>query len=559
MLFPLLFTLLTLLSLLARPTSSTPTTGAPGLAPRLPLSTLHQHPQQWNLYLLSLISLQSTPEPSALSYYSLASIHGAPHTPFQSRPPAVPQNTGYCPHSSILFGAWHRPYLALYEQSLVSHATRIAARFRGSERARYIEAARTLRTPYWDWAADGATAWPVELSAETVQIRRPGAQRAETVPNPLRSYRFQTRYAGLPGRAEVRAAAVANSVSADATEREHGDIAALLSPLRREVWQMLQITNTTAFATSAGENNDDNDADAFSLEGTHNTLHNAAAGWMTSPELAAFDPLFWIHHATADRQLALWQALHPRAAPLVPRPAEQAVYNYPAGTVQSDETPLYPFRHAGGRWFTARDVDSVEKMWGLGYTYPELPARADATTLAAAARRAVDTMYRPRGLSVGGASGAAFRVASASADDGEGAGEGGNTTSTEWLLSLQISRAAVTQSFSVDVQLAGKRVASVSVLGGSAAGMRGAVVLTEALAGEDAQGRTGVAEYLEKELVVAAPRAVGGGGDVEGVTVRVRVSAAEVTRAEGEADVYGPWQVFGDVGEAVMARMEDGQ
>jgi tyrosinase len=33
---------------------------------------------------------------------------------------------GYCPHVSSLFGSWHRPYLALFEQILHDRAVDIA-------------------------------------------------------------------------------------------------------------------------------------------------------------------------------------------------------------------------------------------------------------------------------------------------------------------------------------------------------------------------------------------------------------------------------------------------
>lgn len=31
---------------------------------------------------------------------------------------------------------------------------------------------------------------------------------------------------------------------------------------------------------------------------------------MGFPEVAAFDPVFWLHHANVDRLFAMWQALH---------------------------------------------------------------------------------------------------------------------------------------------------------------------------------------------------------------------------------------------------------
>jgi tyrosinase len=32
---------------------------------------------------------------------------------------------------------------------------------------------------------------------------------------------------------------------------------------------------------------------------------------MEFPEVAAFDPVFWLHHANVDRLFAMWQALNP--------------------------------------------------------------------------------------------------------------------------------------------------------------------------------------------------------------------------------------------------------
>lgn len=37
----------------------------------------------------------------------------------------------------------------------------------------------------------------------------------------------------------------------------------------------------------------------------------SSQGTMTFLEVAAFDPLFFIHHASTDRIFALWQQLHP--------------------------------------------------------------------------------------------------------------------------------------------------------------------------------------------------------------------------------------------------------
>jgi tyrosinase len=98
-------------------------------------------PDQWNLYLLGLGSLQWVPQSDPLSYYGLASggyyyrwqitnanvenpgIHGRPFQTWGDVPGLEHKlgTSGYCPHSNTLFLGWHRPYLALFEVGRRNH------------------------------------------------------------------------------------------------------------------------------------------------------------------------------------------------------------------------------------------------------------------------------------------------------------------------------------------------------------------------------------------------------------------------------------------------------
>ncbi|KIL84922.1 hypothetical protein FAVG1_11792 [Fusarium avenaceum] len=57
----------------------------------------------------------------------------------------------------------------------------------------------------------------------------------------------------------------------------------------------------------------------ISLEYIHNNVHNltggsdyaAGMGHMSDVPVAAFDPIFWLHHVQIDRLLAMWQCLYP--------------------------------------------------------------------------------------------------------------------------------------------------------------------------------------------------------------------------------------------------------
>jgi tyrosinase len=60
---------------------------------------------------------------------------------------------GYCTHGSNLFGPWHRPYLALFEQILHDRAMDIANEFpAGTARDQAMKIAHKVRLPFWDWA-----------------------------------------------------------------------------------------------------------------------------------------------------------------------------------------------------------------------------------------------------------------------------------------------------------------------------------------------------------------------------------------------------------------------
>jgi tyrosinase len=47
------------------------------------------------------------------------------------------------------------------------------------------------------------------------------------------------------------------------------------------------------------------------LEGIHNSVHVWVGGTMGQIPWAAYDPIFWAHHAMIDRLWRLWQLHHP--------------------------------------------------------------------------------------------------------------------------------------------------------------------------------------------------------------------------------------------------------
>ena len=82
---------------------------------RQDIRTLQNSGPAFDLYILALQQLTREDQSSQLSYYQVAGIHGLPYTEWDGV--SGQYSAGYCPHTSILFPTWHRPYLALFEVS----------------------------------------------------------------------------------------------------------------------------------------------------------------------------------------------------------------------------------------------------------------------------------------------------------------------------------------------------------------------------------------------------------------------------------------------------------
>lgn len=135
----------------------------------------------------------------------------------------------------------------------------------------------------------------------------------------------------------------------------------------------------------------------LNLEDIHNNVHDWTGGpfggFMASVPVAAFDPIFWLHHwcvtapckhevlllifarfnSNVDRQIAIWQALYKDEwfddAPGLLTDAKGNWSTAP-NTLCTPTTLLAPFHcDSEGDYYTS---DAVRYWTTLGYTYPEL-------------------------------------------------------------------------------------------------------------------------------------------------------------------------------------------
>ena len=199
--------------------------------------------------------------------------------------------TTYCAHGAPGFFTWHRAYLVAFENALRSVGCHV-----------------TL--PYWNWSSGPTTGVPAACRTATY-VNRAGA----TVANPLYS---GPRPSG--GQTSRRAT-----------------------------------IDTTAFddlATSAQAAMSEADFASFQnqINGVHGLVHVRTGGDMGDVPTAAYDPIFFLHHANIDRLWADWQTAHPGALP-----AAEASFE------------LQPFpRPYSVQWQTGSDVESTV---ALGYRY----------------------------------------------------------------------------------------------------------------------------------------------------------------------------------------------
>ncbi|KAH9819777.1 Di-copper centre-containing protein [Teratosphaeria destructans] len=367
-----------------------------GVQPRLEIRELQQNVDQWNLYLLGLARWQATNQSDKLSYYQVAGIHGRPYIPWDGvGQGSGPGSPGYCRHVSNIFLPWHRPYLALVEQTLFENIIDVVNEFpAGAERQRYASAALSFRLPYWDWAAspaDGASVWPDALTAGTVTVNMPNG--TSTIRNPLLSYQFhpvsQDDFFYNPFASWSETMRYPTNWSSAAVSQD-----SLVGPIldnnrigfQDRLYNLFtNYNNFTQFGNEAWES--EAIANADSLESIHDAIHSITGmnGDMTYLDYSAFDPVFWLHHAMIDRCFALWQAIWTDSYVEPMAQVEQSYYSS-VGDVEDVNSPLEPFHaSSNGTFWTSATVRDLRVF---GYTYEAL-----GNGSVAAVKAAINSLY----------------------------------------------------------------------------------------------------------------------------------------------------------------------
>lgn len=393
-------------------------TGASGTAiyPRLEIRELFSNkPNQWTLLILAMQAFQAQSQSSATSYYQIAGIHGVPRQNWNGvgQCSTCSGTDGYCTHDSVLFPAWHRAYMALFEQQFLTVVNQIAASYPTAQQAAMKGAASTMRFPFWDWAAQPRPNYPTLpniVTQKTVTVNGPSG--SVTINNPLFRHDFadpSDMYYSPFVDWDVTLR-YPNSDANTASSVEQSAITAfdnIRPSIQDQVYQLfstcadyLHFSNDDAGSSSTACSN--------SLEGIHNTIHTTAGGpgtstvsggHMTYLPTAAFDPIFWLHHCNVDRLFAMWQTLHPSSYG-ASQAAPHNTWTIASGSTQNANSPLAPFyKDTNGNFWTTNEVQSWNTTFH--YTYPEF---YDSNGSQAAIASYVNKLYGPSATATAGSS-----------------------------------------------------------------------------------------------------------------------------------------------------------
>lgn len=214
-------------------------------------------------------------------------------------------------HGTPYFLPWHRAYLYFFERAL-----------RDAER-NALRREPSAMVAWWDWRTPAGRQGRIPRSFD--------AAEADGEPNPLRSAAVGRRALDEGRQRGVEVAAE--------TERRPSLETSLPLPTSDEVETLLSERDFGTFTDR--------------LDTIHGGVHMWVGGHMTEIDFAAFDPIFWAHHAMVDRLWRMWQLRHGRPGP--------------PSSIFDDALP--PFR------MTVRQTLSVT---ALGYDYAGASASAAA-------------------------------------------------------------------------------------------------------------------------------------------------------------------------------------
>jgi tyrosinase len=257
------------------------------------LSTISKWEPTLLWYAKAVGEMSTRPATDPTSWRFQAGVHGYSKRsdPFVGAGP-IPKKAvtdkfwGQCQHGSWFFLPWHRMYLGLFEQIVRAAVVKLGG-----------PADWTL--PYWNYS--DAT----NPNAKTLPPAFREPKLPDGSPNPL----FVIR-----GVTILRAPAITGGNPAAIPDRDV-DITGCLEKTFFSPTTDITVGDLGFGGPDTAANHDGHFFGVRSIESVpHNAIHmdvggDQTLGWMTDPDTAALDPIFWMHHANIDRLWAVWNRM----------------------------------------------------------------------------------------------------------------------------------------------------------------------------------------------------------------------------------------------------------
>ncbi|KAH9484703.1 Tyrosinase [Psilocybe cubensis] len=272
---------------------------------RREIATFVNDVRQFSLYVQALQIYYDRVRTDVVSHWQIGGIHGQPYVDWNGTPSG---GRGYCVHRTPLFPTWHRPYIVLFEQEVQKIAREIAAAYT-HDRPAWEEAAAALRQPYWGWDNIATVVPPLQVTTSpTVNIVKAHSPTPVSVPNPFLTYAYPAGANSVfspPFNIWPRTTRHPDASGNSQPALLRAALEAVGPQIVNNTQRLMSITTWDAFTLGS--------AGTTGLEGIHDTIHVQTGGQngnMAFVPVAAFDPIFYLHHAQVDRVIDLWYSRH---------------------------------------------------------------------------------------------------------------------------------------------------------------------------------------------------------------------------------------------------------
>ncbi|MBE1507936.1 tyrosinase family protein [Rhizobium viscosum] len=319
--------------------------------------------------------LQGLPISDVTSWWSLAAMHGIDEPiwrgfnviPAGATLPAGPAQITLwrqCQHLTWYFLPWHRGYLLAFERIVRNAIIDLGG-------------PKDWALPYWNYSAD----------ARSRQL--PPAFAKDKLVSGQRNYLFvaqrygtgQVPQAQSPIVLDPRAVTITDTLAERFFEGSAGGGSAGFGGVKTPFWHGDESNDGTFGVLETQPHGPVHVLVGGGFKGNGLSQDPLEIGWMTNPDTAALDPIFWLHHANIDRLWNVWlrQKRRPNdSADVFANPTDPDWLDGPQDrefAMPAVDGTIYNFK--------ARDVLDTQSP-SLNYIYDDEPAGEDLTTLVAA-------------------------------------------------------------------------------------------------------------------------------------------------------------------------------